>query len=83
MLLLNKRLKDGLKGYWPLDDVAYDGTAGEVGDSSANTNDGEAQNGASTSAQKVGRGISFAATEYIIIPADASLAISGDLSISI
>src|SRR5690606_764645 len=52
-------LSDGLVGYWKMDEASWDGTAGEVKDSSGNGIGGAAVNGAIVTAGKFGNGGSF------------------------
>ncbi|KKL24309.1 hypothetical protein LCGC14_2416620 [marine sediment metagenome] len=53
-------LNDGLTGYWRMEEASWDGTPGEVIDSSGQDNHGSAKNGATTTASgKLGRGGNF------------------------
>ena len=58
---------DGLVGYWKMDEASWDGTAGEVVDSSGNGNNGTAVGGATkantTSTAKFGMAGSFDGTD--------------------
>ena len=59
----------GLVGYWKMDETSWDGTAGEVIDSSGNNNHGTAKNGTNTSAGgKIGRcGYFDGSDDYVAI----------------
>jgi len=52
-------LSDGLVGYWKMDEGSWNGTAGEVKDSSISVNNGTASGGVTTIASKFGSGGSF------------------------
>lgn len=52
-------LEDGLVGWWKMDESAWDGTSGEVVDSSGNGNHGTGYGGVTTAAGRFGNGGSF------------------------
>jgi len=60
-------LNQGLVGYWKMDEVSWNGTTGEVGDSSGTNNNGTSVNGAdaSTSAKFGNAGYFAGVDEYI------------------
>lgn len=65
----------GLVGYWKMNEHFWNGTAGEVIDSSGNNNHGTAKNGANTSVGgKIGRcGYFDGNNDYIDVGSDSSL----------
>ena len=65
----------GLVGYWKMNEPSWNGTAGEVIDSSGNNNHGTAKNGANTSAGgKIGRcGYFDGNNDYVDVGSDSSL----------
>ncbi len=83
-------LRKGLIGYWKMDEESWDGTAGEVIDSSGNENhgtamcEGEECTVPTTSAGRFGRGgESFSTFDgYLDIPYESNLAISNEVTIS-
>ncbi|MFW0837855.1 MAG: DUF2341 domain-containing protein [Candidatus Komeilibacteria bacterium] len=77
-----KSLSDGLVGYWKMDEASWNGTSGEVIDSSGSGNNGTAGNEASITGGKFGNGGTFdGSNDYISIP-DSSADLSGDFSVS-
>ena len=56
-------LSDGLVGYWKMDEASWNGTAGEVIDTSGNGNNGTATGGTSTGLGKYGNGGVFDGTD--------------------
>lgn len=76
-------LNSGLVGYWKMDESSWNGTSGEVKDASGNTNNGTAQNGATTGAGKFGNGGSFdGSNDYLNMSNPASLQITSDITLS-
>ncbi|MBU1038852.1 DUF2341 domain-containing protein [Patescibacteria group bacterium] len=61
-----KWLADGLVGYWKMDEASWNGTAGEVVDSSGNGNNGTANGGMTTSTAKYGKGALLDGTDDYI-----------------
>jgi len=69
---------DPLRGHWALDE----GSGASAGDSSGNGNDGTIHGEASYAAGQSGTGLSFDGTnDYVAIPDDVTLDVTGDLSI--
>lgn len=67
-------LNNGLVGYWKMDESSWNGTSGEVVDSSGNGNHGTAANSATTTTGKFGNGGSFdGSTKQAAIPESSSL----------
>jgi len=52
-------LTDGLIAYWRMEEITWDGTSGEVRDSSGNGNHGTTTNGETIAAGKLGRAGDF------------------------
>lgn len=69
------RLFNGLVGYWTMNESSWNGTSGEVKDSSVNSNNGTAQNGATTtSSSKYSYAGSFdGSNDYVSIPHNSGL----------
>jgi hypothetical protein len=63
-------MSDGLVGYWKMDEDDWNGTAGEVIDSSGNGNNGTASGGATTTAGKFGNGGDFDGSDDKIVVND-------------
>lgn len=78
---------NGLIGWWKLDEMSYDGTPGEVYDSSGNGNHGYTQNTDKTNPGISGRAFYSLDNGYrspvVIIPHNESLALMGDFTISL
>jgi MSHA biogenesis protein MshQ len=78
---------NGLIGWWKLDEESYDGTPGEVYDSSGNENHGYTQNNVKTNPGINGRAFYSTGNGYrspiVIIPHNESLILMGDFSISL
>jgi len=74
---------DGLVGYWKMDEASWDGTTGEVIDSSGSGNHGTAVNQANTtSTAKYGMAGTFDGTgDYVNLGTPSSLDPSGDMTI--
>jgi len=71
---VNPPTKDGLVGHWKMDEDSWDGTSGEVKDSSGNGNDGTANGGVTTVVGKFGRAGDFdGSNDYVDCGNDASL----------
>lgn len=68
-------LNQGLVGHWKMDETSWNGTAGEVGDSSGSGNDGTSINGAeATSSAKFGHAGYFAGVdEYVSLGTPTSM----------
>ena len=71
----SRNASDGLVGYWEMDEASWNGTAGEVIDSSGNGNNGTSSNGANTtSTAKFGMAGSFDGTDdYVDVGSNSSL----------
>ena len=54
----------GLSAYWAMDEASWNGTPGEVADSSGNGNNGTAVSGATTTTGKINNGGTFDGTNY-------------------
>jgi len=65
-------LSDGLVGYWKMDESSWNGTSGEVIDSSGNGNNGTSYGGATTGAGKFGNGGSFDGNDDYVDVGDQS-----------
>jgi len=76
-----KWLSDNLVGYWKMDESLWDGTPGEVIDSSGNSNNGTSTSANTTSTSKFGRAGSFdgindyVKTTYPMNPGTSSFAL--------
>jgi hypothetical protein len=69
----DKWMSDGLVGHWKMDEASWNGTAGEVIDSSGNGNNGTSTS-ATISAGKFGNGGSFdGVDDYVDMGSDTSL----------
>lgn len=67
-------LSDGLVGYWKMDEASWNGTSGEVKDSSGNVNNGTSSGGGSVTTGKYGNGGNFAGdNDYVTVADSASL----------
>lgn len=76
-------LNDGLVGYWKMDEASWNGTSGEVIDSSGNGNHGTAYNGANTTGGKFGNGGSFdGSNDYVRFSSSTGLPTSLSVTIS-
>ena len=64
-----KWMTNGLVGYWKMDEASWNGTSGEVKDSSGNNNNGTAYNGATTAGGKFGNGGSFDGVDDYVVNA--------------
>ncbi|UCE39280.1 MAG: right-handed parallel beta-helix repeat-containing protein [Thermoplasmata archaeon] len=75
--------KNGLVGYWKMDEASWSGAAGEVIDYSGMGNDGRAENGVSTASGKFQRAGDFEASSnnYVTIPTSDSLNITKNITI--
>lgn len=63
-----KALNDGLVGYWKMDQSSWNGTSGEVTDSSGNANNGTAVGNATTASGKFANGGTFDGTgDYVTV----------------
>ena len=69
----DKWLSDGLVGYWKMDENSWNGTAGEVKDSSGNGNNGTAVNGATTGTGKFGGAGSFNGSNQYVSTGNVTL----------
>ncbi len=69
----DKWLSDGLVGYWKMDENSWNGTAGEVKDSSGNGNNGTAFNGATTGTGKFGGAGSFNGSNQYVSTGNVTL----------
>ena len=79
----DKWLSDGLVGYWKMDENSWNGTAGEVKDSSGNGNNGVAVSGVTTGAGKFGSGGNFTANSQVVnIGNNASLNLTNQATFS-
>lgn len=67
-----KWMSDGLVGHWKMDESSWNGTSGEVIDSSGNGNNGTSSGGATTAAGKFGYGGSFAGDDDHVVVANSS-----------
>lgn len=80
---LNSALSKGLVGYWKLDESTWNGTAGEVVDSSGNSNNGAAKSGATITGGKFGNGGNFdGSSNYVDAGHGSSLDITQAITIS-
>lgn len=76
-------LKNGLVGYWKMDEASWAGTAGEVIDSSGTGNNGTRAGGATTATGKYGNAGIFDGTgDYVDAGSASSLQITGDITVS-
>lgn len=76
-------LTEGLVGWWKMDESSWNGTAGEVKDSSGTNNHGTATNGAIPVLGLFGNAGSFdGSNDYISLQNYPSLKISGDITLS-
>ena len=76
-------LSKGLVGYWKMDESSWNGTAGEVVDSSGNSNNGTSQNGVTTGTGRYGLGGNFDGSNDQVTAGDSTtLEPSGDISVS-
>jgi hypothetical protein len=68
-------LSDGLKGMWNFNEVSWNGTAGEVIDSSGNGKHMTSSGGISNSIEKIGKGVQFDGVDDLlrINPTDDSI----------
>ena len=79
----NQNLSNGLVGYWKMDESSWNGTSGEVIDSSGNGNNGTAAGGATTTAGKFGNGGSFtSSSKQVNVSNSTSLNITGPITLS-
>lgn len=80
-------ITNGLIGWWKLDEESYNGTPGEVYDSSGSGNHGHTQNTTKTNPGISGRAFYSTGNGYrspiVIIPHNESLALMGDFTISL
>lgn len=67
-----KWMSDGLVGYWRMDESSWNGTSGEVIDSSGNANHGTSAGGATTDVGKFGKGGVFDGTDDYVNTGSAS-----------
>ncbi|MFW0862564.1 MAG: DUF2341 domain-containing protein [Candidatus Komeilibacteria bacterium] len=78
----NRSLSESLVGYWKMDEASWNGTSGEVIDSSGSGNDGTAGNQASIRAGHFGNAGTFdGVDDYVSIP-NSSADLSGDFSVT-
>jgi len=69
-----KWLSDGLIGYWKMDESLWDGTPGEVIDSSGSSNNGTSTNANTTSTSKFGNGGYFDGdSDYVEMSDDSNI----------
>jgi hypothetical protein len=79
----NQNLSNGLVGFWKMDESSWNGTTGEVVDSSGNANNGTEANGANTTTEKFGNGGTFdGSNDYVSVPNSSNLQITGSITIS-
>lgn len=77
-----KWLSDGLVSYWKMDESSWNGTPGEVIDSSGNSNNGTSTNANTTSTSKFGNAGDFDGTDdYVNVPDSASLDVTDAITI--
>jgi hypothetical protein len=76
----NDPLTQGLVGYWKMDEALWNGTAGEVIDSSGNGNNGTGNGGVTTGAGKFGKGGDFDGSDDYVEIADSAELRPGDNS---
>ncbi|MBP9758160.1 prepilin-type N-terminal cleavage/methylation domain-containing protein [Candidatus Dojkabacteria bacterium] len=74
---------EGLVGYWKMDEVSWNGTAGEVIDSSNRGNNGTSLNGATTALGKFGNGGNFNAAGYVTVADNVLFETAGTKSVSV
>jgi hypothetical protein len=74
---------NGLIAHWKLDELSYNGTAGEVKDSSGNGNDCTSVNGAGTNPGKLGRSLYCLGKCGAVCPATAALNPADAVSVSL
>ncbi|NTU46675.1 DUF2341 domain-containing protein [Candidatus Roizmanbacteria bacterium] len=61
-------------GAWNMDESSWNGTLGEVKDSSGNGNNGQAQGGANTTSGKFGKAGNFnGSSNYVLVPASSTV----------
>jgi len=76
-------LGQGLVGYWKMDEASWNGTAGEVIDSSGNGNHGVRSGDATTATGKFGKGGTFDGTgDYVPIGQSSSLGVTDEFTFS-
>src|SRR5690606_19932064 len=75
-------MSDGLVGYWKMDESNWNGTSGEVKDSSGNGNHGTTVNGAVTGAGKFGNGGSFDGSNQVNVQDNVIFDNTNSLTIS-
>jgi hypothetical protein len=78
----DKWMTDGLVGHWKMDEASWNGTAGEVIDSSGNGNNGTSAGGATTGAGKFGSGGSFDGVDDYVNAGDDSSLNPGHITVS-
>jgi len=82
-------LSNGLVGYWKTDEASWNGTAGEVIDSSGNGNNGQSNptgpwTGPTTASGKFGNGGSFdGSDDYVSLATSTSLNITSNITMSV
>jgi hypothetical protein len=76
-------MSDGLVGYWKMDEDDWNGTAGEVIDSSGNGNNGTASGGATTNVGKFGNGGEFDGSDDYVDTGITDNIQNGDFTVSL